>query len=160
MPRAVTRLLPLAVVVASLGLVTCGGGSDAPSKQEFAQDAERICKETEKALEGFGENVNSAEDAANVIDKVIERARKAADELANLERPEGESGETATKFAEGFRKELEDKLVPALEELKRALQSKDPQAIQEAASKLQSLEATESDRYARELGIRACAGAA
>jgi fido (protein-threonine AMPylation protein) len=50
--------------------------------------------------------------------------------------------------------------VPALEELKSALQSKDPQKLQEAASKLQSLEATESDRYARELGIRACAGAA
>jgi hypothetical protein len=101
MPRAVTRRLPLAVVVVSLGLGACGGGSDAPSRQEFAQDAERICKETEKALEGFGENVNSAEDAANAIDKVIERARKAADELADLERPEGESGETATKFAEG-----------------------------------------------------------
>jgi hypothetical protein len=49
--------------------------------------------------------------------------------------------------------------VPALEELKSALQS-DPQKLREAASKLQSLEATESDRYARELGIRACAGAA
>jgi hypothetical protein len=146
--------------VVSLGLGACGGGSDAPSRQEFAQDAERICKETEKALEGFGENVNSAEDAANAIDKVIERARKAADELADLERPEGESGETATKFAEGFKSELEDKLVPALEELKSALQSKDPQKLREAASKLQSLEATESDRYARELGIRACAGAA
>jgi hypothetical protein len=77
--------------VVSLGLGACGGGSDAPSRQEFAQDAERICKETEKALEGFGENVNSAEDAANAIDKVIERARKAADELADRERPEGES---------------------------------------------------------------------
>lgn len=163
MPRKVTRLLALVVVLMSLGLVACGDdddGGSAPSKQEFANDAEQICKDTEKALENFGENVNSAEDAANAIDKVIERARKAADDLANLDRPEGETGETATKFAEGFKSELEEKLIPALEALKEALQSKDPQKIQEAASKLQGLEATESDRYARQLGINACAGAA
>ena len=145
----------------SLGLVACGDdGGSAPSKEEFAQDAERICKETEKALEGFGEDVDSAQEAGEALDKVIERARKAANELANLDRPEGETGETATKFADGFKSELEDKLVPALQELKSALQSGDPQKIQEAASKLQGLEASESDRYARQLGIRACAGAA
>jgi hypothetical protein len=158
----VTRLLSLALALLSIGLVACGDddGDSAPSKQEFANDAERICKETEKALEGFGEDVGSTEEAADALDKVIERARKGADQLADLDRPEGETGETATKFAEGFKKELEQKLVPALEALKSALQSGDPQKIQEAASKLQSLEATESDRYARELGIRACAGAA
>lgn len=162
MPAQVTRLLSLAVVLMSIGLVACGDddGGSAPSKQEFANDAEKICKETEKALENFGEDVGSAEEAADAIDKVIERARKAADDLANLDRPEGETGETATKFAEGFKSELEDKLVPALEDLKSALRSGDPQKIQEAASKLQGLEATESDRYARQLGIRACAGAA
>jgi hypothetical protein len=153
----------LVVVLMSIGLIACGDDDDsgsAPSKQEFANDAERICKDTEKALENFGENVNSPEEAADAIDKVIERARKAADDLANLDRPEGETGETATKFAEGFKSELEDKLVPALEDLKSALKSGDPQKIQEAAGKLQGLEATESDRYARQLGIRACAGAA
>jgi len=162
MPAEVTRLLSLAVLLVSLGLVACGGddGGSAPSKQEFANDAERICKDTEKALENFGENVNSPEEAADALDKVIERARKAADDLSNLDRPEGETGETATKFAEGFKSELEDKLVPALEDLKSALQSGDPQKIQDAASKLQGLEASESDRYARQLGIRACAGAA
>ena len=135
MPRALTRLLPLTLVLMSVGLAACGGGDDAPSRQEFVQDAEKICKDTEKALEGFGENVDSPEEAGEAIDKVIERARQAADEL-------------------------EDKLIPALEELKRAIQSKDQQALQEAVTKLQQLEATESDRYARELGIRACAGAA
>jgi hypothetical protein len=145
----------------SLGLVACGDdGGSAPSKAEFANDAEKICKETERQLESFGQDINSPEEAADAIDKVIEQARKAADDLADLERPEGSVGETATKFAEGFRKELEEKLIPALEALKRAIRDKDPQAIQEAAAKLQGLEATESDRYARELGIKACAGAA
>jgi CHASE3 domain sensor protein len=145
----------------SLGLVACGDdGGSAPSRAEFAKDAEKICKETEKELESFGQNINSPEEAADAIDKVIEQARKAADDLADLDRPEGDTGETATKFAESFRTELEDKLIPALEALKRAIRDKDPQAMQEAASKLQGLEASESDRYARELGINACAGAA
>src|SRR5918996_2476176 len=161
-PCAMTRLLSLVAVLMSIGLVACGDddGGSAPSKQEFVNDAERVCKDTEKALENFGEDVNSPEDAADAIDKVIERARKAADDLTDLDRPEGETGETATRFAEGFKTEFEDKLVPALEGLKSALQSGDPQKIQEAASKLQGLEATESDRYARQLGINACAGAA
>jgi hypothetical protein len=157
----VTRLLPLVVVLISLGLVACGDdGGSAPSRQEFAKDAEKICEDTEKELESFGEDVGSADEAGDAIDKVIEASRKAADDLANLERPGGAAGETATKFAEGFQQELEDKLVPALEELKRALKAKDQQALQEAVTKLQALEATESDRYARQLGIRACAGAA
>ena len=50
--------------------------------------------------------------------------------------------------------------MPEPEELKRALKANDPKALQEAVAKLQGLEATESDRYARELGISACAGAA
>jgi hypothetical protein len=157
---AVTRLLLLVVVLVSLGLAACGDDGSAPSRAEFAKDAEKICKDTEKELESFGEDVGGPNEAGEAIDKVIEASRKAADDLADLDRPEGDAGETATKFAEGFQQELEDKLVPALEELKRALKAKDQQALQEAITKLQALEATESDRYARQLGIRACAGAA
>ena len=159
-----TRLLGLALVLLSLGLVACGddddggGGGDAPSKAEFAKQAEQICRETEKEFESIGEGAESPEEVANAIDKVIAESRSAADELVDLERPEGADGETATQFVEGFRQELNDKLVPALEDVKRALEAKDAQAVQEAVGKLQDLEATESDRYARELGARACSG--
>lgn len=159
-----TRLLGLALVLLSLGLVACGddddggGGGDAPSKQEFAKQAERICNETEKEFESIGESAESPEEVANAIDEVIDESRSAADELVDLERPEGADGETATQFVETFRQELNDKLVPALEDVKRALEAKDAQAVQEAVGKLQDLEATESDQYARELGARACSG--
>jgi soluble cytochrome b562 len=146
----------------SLGLAACGDddGGNAPSRAEFAKNAEQICRDTEKELESFGEDVGGAEEAGAAIDKVIEASRRAADKLADLEPPEGEAGETAQRFTEGFQQELEEKLIPALEELKRALQANNPKAMQEAVAKLQALEATESDRYARELGINACAGAA
>jgi hypothetical protein len=160
-----TRLLTLALVLLTLGLVACGddddgggGGGDAPSKAEFAKEADRICKETEKEFESIGQSAESPEEVADAIDKVIDESQSAADDLVALDRPEGADGETATKFVETFKKELNDKLVPALEDVKKALEAKDAQAVQEAAAKLQKLEATESDQYARELGATACSG--
>ena len=159
-----TRLLGLALVLLSLGLVACGddddggGGDDAPSKAEFAKQAEKICNETEKEFESIGESAESPEEVANAIDKVIDESRSAADDLVDLERPEGADGETATQFVETFRQELNDKLVPALEDVKKALEAKDAQAVQEAVGELQDLEATESDQYARDLGATACSG--
>lgn len=156
-PSQVTRLLPLAFVLASLGLVACGGG-DAPSREEFVTEAERICRDAEKEIAKIGESASSPEAVGDAIDKVIAKSREAADELVDLERPEGDAGETAERFTEGFRQELNDKLVPALEKLQRALRDKDAQAAQEAATELQALESSESDRFARELGARACVG--
>jgi hypothetical protein len=153
----VTRLLPLAFVLVSLGLVACGG-DDAPSRADFARDAERICREIEREFENLGESADSPEEVAEAIDRVTEKSREAADELVDLERPEGNAGENAERFAEGFRQQLNDKLVPALEDLERALREKDAKAVQEAGAELQKLDATEADRAARELGATACLG--
>jgi hypothetical protein len=146
----------LALLLVSLGLIGCGG-DDAPSKQEFVDEADRICRETEQEIEKIGQSAGSPEELADVLDEVIDESREAAEDLVDLERPEGADGETAEKFVKGFRAELEDKLVPALEDLKRAVEQKDTQAVQEAARRLQQLEASESDRYARDLGASACA---
>jgi hypothetical protein len=162
-----TRLLTLALVLVSLGLVACGddddgggggGDGDAPSKAEFAKQADKICKDTEKEFESIGQSAESPDEVADAIDKVIDESKDAADDLVALERPEGADGETATKFVETFKTELNEKLVPALEDVKKALEAKDAQAVQEAAAKLQKLEATESDQYARDLGATACSG--
>ena len=162
-----TRLLTLALVLMSFGIVACGddddggggGGGDAPSKAEFAKEADKICKETEKEFESIGKSAESPEEVADAIDKVIDESKNAADDLVALDRPDGADGETATKFVETFQKELNEKLVPALEDVKKALEAKDAQAVQEAAANLQKLEATESDQYARDLGATACSGA-
>jgi hypothetical protein len=145
----------LALLLLSLLVASCGGG-DSASKEDIAQEANRICRDTEKELAGL--DTGSREELVDTIDKVIQTSRQASDDLLDIERPDGEDGETATKFVEGFDKELDDKLVPALEDLKKAVRDNDPKAAQEAAARLQKLEATQSDRYARELGARACVG--
>jgi hypothetical protein len=149
----------------TFGVVACGddddggGGGDAPTKAEFAKQADKICKETEKEFESIGKSASSPDEVANAIDKVIDESKNAADDLVALDRPDGADGETATKFVETFQKELNEKLVPALEDVKQALEEKDAQKVQEAAANLQKLEATESDKYARDLGATACSGA-
>jgi CHASE3 domain sensor protein len=151
-------MAPLAILTVGLGLLGCGGDEDTPSKQEFANDANRICRETEKEFEQIGQSAESPEQLVDVLDKVIDKSQAAADDLVELERPEGADGDAASKFVEGFKSELNEKLVPAIEDLKQAVKDKDAQAVQESAQRLQQLEATQSDRYARELGATACVG--
>jgi hypothetical protein len=151
------RITPVAVLIVGLALLGCGG-EDAPSKEEFANNADRICRDTEKELEEIGQSADSPEELTDVLDQAIDKTREAADDLADLERPEGADGDRAEKFVEGFRSELNDKLVPAIEDLRQAVKDKDSQAAQEAAQQLQQLEASKSDRYARELGASACVG--
>jgi soluble cytochrome b562 len=156
-----TRLVPLIVVLLGFGIAACGGdddGGSAPSKAEFAKDADKVCKDTEKEIEKIGQGASSPDALADAIDKVIAASKNAANKLTDLERPDGDAGDTATKFAEGFEQELNDKLIPALEKLKKAIQDKDAQAAQAAAADLQKLESTQSDKYARELGATACVG--
>ena len=155
------RLLPILLVLMSFGIAACGDdddGGSAPTKEEFAQDADKICKDAQKEIQKIGQGASNPDEVADAIDKVIDKSQEAADDLANLDRPEGADGETAGKFAEGFKNELNDKLVPAFEKLKKALQDKDAQAAQQAAADLQKLESTNSDKYAREIGATACVG--
>ena len=77
-----------------------------------------------------GESANSCGEVIDAIDQVIERAREAADELVFLGRTEGRSGRTALWFAEDFRLELDWRLEPSLERLKRALRKNDPHVAQ------------------------------
>jgi hypothetical protein len=156
-----TRYSPLAIVFVSLGIAACGGDDDGgggPSKAEFAKNADQICRDTEKQLEGIGEGVDSPEELAAALDKAVDKTRKAADDLAGLERPSGDDGQTAQEFTEGFKSELEDQIVPAIEDLQAAVRKKDVQAVQEAATKLRNLETSKSDSAARELGAKACVG--
>ena len=106
----------------------------------------------------IGEGAESPEDLSAALDKALNETRDAADELVSLERPEGADGETATKFVEGFKQEFDEKLAPAIEDLRDAVEQKDREGVEQAASQLQSLENSESDKYAREIGADACVG--
>ena len=145
---------PLAVLV--LAVSACGG-DDAPSKADFAADADRICNNAEKQLAQVGDNASTPKQIADAVDKVIEQSQDSVDELQDLERPDGAAGEAADKFVDALGTDIEDKGIPALEDLRDAVRDEDEQAAQDAAERLQAIETSNTDKLARDIGAKACA---
>jgi hypothetical protein len=154
-----TRLAPILLILLAFAAASCDGddGDDAPSQREFAKQANKICRDAKQSLDDVAEGADDPEDIVEAIDEVIEESRDTVDELADLERPDGEAGKTAERFVDATRTEIEDKGVPALEELRGAVESEDREAIQEAAQRLQRIDSTTSNRAAREVGATDCA---
>jgi hypothetical protein len=155
MQSRMTRLAPVLLTLLAFAVASCGG-DDAPSQEEYAERANEICREAERSLADVAEGAQSREEIAQAVDRLIDEFRKAVDELADLERPDGEAGEKADEFVEANRREIEEKGVPALEDLREALKNGDQQAAQEAAQRLQEIDSSDSNRAARELGANAC----
>jgi hypothetical protein len=151
-----TRLALVLLVLLAFGAAACDG-DDAPSQGEFAKRANEICREAKQSLDDVAEGAEGPEDIVRAIDEVIEESRNAVAELDALERPEGEAGETAERFLNATRTEIQDEGIPALEELRGAVESEDRDAIQEAAQRLRGIDSSASNRAARELGANACA---
>ena len=146
------------VVLGALAVAGCGG-DDGISRDEFAANAEEVCADLERQSEELSQN--EPENVAQIVDFTQEARRTAEDaveRVRELEVPEGDDGETARQWQDAVEKEAEEQLIPALDELEKAAEANDEQAILSAAQKIQGIEATESDRLARELGAEGCAG--
>jgi hypothetical protein len=155
----ITRLAPILLSLLAFAIASCGGDDDdgAPSQADFAQRANEICRQAEASLEKVGENAETPQDIVDAVDRVIEESRDAVDQLADLDRPEGQAGQTAEEFVAATRKEIEDEGIPALEELRDAIESGDQKAVAEAAARLQNIDSSDSNRAAREIGAGECA---
>ncbi|MDQ3741582.1 MAG: hypothetical protein M3320_09740 [Actinomycetota bacterium] len=150
-----TRIrIALAVPLAALAFAGCGG-DDAPSKEEFAEAADKVCADLEKQTQNLGrpENVEEIQTFAQELRKTAEDA---VSKVEDLEVPEGDDGEKAEQWKNAVKDEAENQLLPAVEELEKAAEANDEKAIVEAAQKIDQLEATESDRLAKELGLKEC----
>jgi hypothetical protein len=148
------RLLavPSMIAIAAVA-VACGGGGASP--EEFREQANEICVEGERAVEGLGEP-SSPEQAGEVLDRADETLRGARERLEGLETPGGEEGEQAERYVELFGEQTE-KASGAFDGLRGAIESEDPQQVQESVMQLQQLEENEEiDRLARELQLDQC----
>jgi hypothetical protein len=157
------RTAALLLLLPVLALAACGGddggNGGSSSEQEFAKKANKVCNDVERELDELGGgNATSANEIAELIDNVIVQSRAAVERLKRIERPEGSAGETAEKFVNTLDDEIEDRAVPALEDLRDAIREEDRQAAADAGKRLQELEGAESDRLASELGATACSG--
>jgi hypothetical protein len=153
-----TRLAPILFCLLAFGLAACGDDDDAPSRQQFADRADEICADADASLESVAEGAESPDEIADAVDRVIEESEDALNRLSDLERPEGDAGETAEEFIEATRSEIRDKGIPALEDLRDAIRSGDQEAVQEAAQELQAVNTDRSEAAAKKLGANRCAG--
>jgi hypothetical protein len=156
-----TRLAPILLSLLALAIVSCGGGDDgeeAPSQADFAKRANQICRQAEASLEEVGKDAKTPQDIVDAVDRVIEESRAAVDQLADLDRPDGQAGQRADEFVEATRREIEDEGIPALEDLRGAIESGDQKAVGEAAARLQNIDSSDSNRAARAIGAGRCEG--
>jgi hypothetical protein len=151
-----TRLAPILLSLLALTVASCDG-DDAPSQRDFAEQANEICRNAKQSLKDVAEGAQSPDEIVKAIDRVIEESRDTVDDLADLERPEGEAGERAERFVDATRREIEGEGIAALEELREAVESRDQEAAQQVAERLREIDTGASNEAARKVGANACA---
>jgi len=142
-------------VAGALVLAGCGG-DDAPSRADFAEQADKICQDAKDKIEGLEEpkDFNDIERYASDLDQAVADANK---RLGDLDVPDGEDGEKAEAFQQAFAADYENQIKPKVEELRDAAESKDEQAVLRAAQAAQQVETPRTDRLAKDIGAEACA---
>ena len=142
-------------IAGALALAGCGG-DDAPSREDFAREADKICQDAKSKIEGLAEpkDFNDIEQYASDIDKAVADANK---RLGDLDVPEGDAGEKAEAFQQAFAADYENQVKPKVEELRQAAEAKDEQAVLRAAEAAQQAETPRTDRLAKDIGADACA---
>lgn len=151
------RRFALLPVLASLGLAACGG-EEAPTRQEFASQANRICVEVERATERQ-QTPDSPDELAGLAGSLTSTVDRATKRIQDLEVPEGADGDKAKQFQDALARETNDTVKPALSDLKQAAEARDEKRIVSAAERLQAASRQEgrSDKLAKELGANECA---
>jgi hypothetical protein len=141
--------LSLALALAVPAAAACGG-DDKPSKDEFVEKADAICKKNDEELEALGERIIGTREAPTP-EKISEFSRKGAPlvketrrEIADLEPPEGDE-------------EKIDKILAAVDEgiarIERA--GRDPEVARDTFRE-DSDPFAKANRLANDYGLKEC----
>jgi hypothetical protein len=152
MARLSALLLALAFALAA-----CGGGGGV-SKDDYADDLDKVCADIEAKTEEIGQaDVSGPAELSAQLDEIRTAIRDGIQRMQDIERPDGEDGELAQEYVTKLEKALETQVLPALDELEKAVKAKDQAGIRAAAAKLQAIDEEETDKIAKELGANGCA---
>ena len=147
---------PLSTVLAALALLlaACGG----VSKEDYAEDLGKVCADIEAETQKIGEaEVSNPAELSAQLDEIRTAIRDGIARMRDLERPDGEDGEQAEEYIDKLQGTLDGQVLPALEDLEKAVEAKDQQAIRAAATRLEGVDEEETDRLAKEIGADDCA---
>ena len=147
-----------ALAVLAAGAVAGCGGDGAPSKHEFARNADEICADvTERVTKLNRTRPQSIPEVKGYIDQLKRAVRDKNDRLKALERPDGAAGATAQQFTETLDREDTEQVLPALNRLRQAVVNRDKKAFRAASKRLKAAQSEKSDQLAAQLGATGCA---
>ena len=145
-----------AVPLAALVLAGCGG-DDAPSKEDFVAEADKVCADLDKQSQELQQSEpDNVQEIVEFTKKARSTTQDAVKRIRELEVPEGADGDKAKEWQAAVTTEAENQLIPALDELQEAAEANDEKALVAAAQRIEQLEATRSDKLADELGMKEC----
>jgi hypothetical protein len=158
------RLSVVTVLLACALLAACGGDdgggstAKAPSQDEYAAAADRLCVSLDKRVqEVTSRRPQSVADLRGFVDRLEAVVDDAVRRFEALPPPEGEAGRAARAYVAALRAAIEDKLKPALERIRQAVARRDVQGIQAAGRDIQALDSARLKRLARAAGAAQCA---
>ena len=144
------------LVVAALAAIASGcGGSGAPTRATYGKKVDKLCTTLDdrvsaiqkKAPQTTDDLVAFADQLQKVLDDGVRR-------LSEVQRPDGADGQKADAWIKELTREKDQAIKPALNDLKKAAQTKDTAAIQRAVKRIQQVDEKKVDQLARDAGAR------
>jgi hypothetical protein len=149
------------LILAVLVAVAAGcGGSSAPTRATYGKKVDKVCSTLDDRVSAIQKQAPQTTDDlvafADQLEKVIDDGVK---QLGAVKRPDGADGDKADAWIKELTRQKDEAIKPALAELKKAAQSKDPAAIQRAVKRIQQVDEKKVNQLARDAGARSCGAA-
>jgi hypothetical protein len=149
----------VAIVACLLALAATLGACGGTSKEDFAEEANEICRDIEQRFQQIGrQEADTPRKAEQQISRVEDAARDAVSRLRDVDRPGGEDGEKAEELVNTLGRQVDQELLPGLRAMREAIRDRNRRALRAALRRLRSVDETRTSGLARELGADDCAG--
>lgn len=135
----------LAATLSALSLSACDSG---PSKEDFIEQADAICRRVAEQTDRLG-TARDVEEFERFVDRAQELTADALRDLRDLERPD-EDSDAISRMLDRI-----EEAASYLPEIKDAVASNDNEAMAEIGAKVQDA-AREAQRIAQEYGFEEC----
>jgi Tfp pilus assembly protein PilP len=148
--------------VAALGLIAVGavagcGGSSSTSKEDFAKKADQVCADTQARVTELSKtNPKGRSELMQYIERLKATANEGVQRLKAIDPPSGDAGKTAKQFTGTLEQQYVNEVVPALDQLRKAVDDRDKEGLKTASKKLQAIDDTVPNRLATQLGAKGC----
>ena len=149
------------LVVAALAAIASGcGGSGAPTRATYGKKVDKLCTTLDDRVSAIQKKApQTTEDLVAFADQLQKVLDDGVRRLSEVQRPDGADGQKADAWIKELTREKDQAIKPALNDLKKAAQTKDTAAIQRAVKRIQQVDEKKVDQLARDAGARSCGSA-